>query len=222
MLQKLIVRRGFTVPNRLTWPSTKNSFGTKTYVTTGSLNGCSIQPETKFVSTRVCVDTARVLCVGRFLTLLELPVRGQCLTSNSLQGLHSWIFLKVISWHHYHEGILPHDIGGLKSESSISKVSYQWRCTSPANLLVIPPSTLPQHVLFAYQQVIRPNFPWNSLGTVTARIASNCPVPQAKIYIHMHDFKTKLNFVDEYLHMYEINVQWYIFLINASLCKICN
>ena len=65
MLKMFIVRRGCTVPNPLSWPSTKKSDGTEEFAMTGSVDGCSILPETKFVGTCLCVDTTEVfICMG--------------------------------------------------------------------------------------------------------------------------------------------------------------
>ena len=125
VLKKFKVRRGCTVPSPLTWPSTKKSDGTKEFAKTDSMDGCNVLSETQFVGTRLCVDTTRVLYVGVPFPLVELPERGQILTSNSLSGLHSWFFLEVISWSLFHKWILPQDSGGLKSEFSISKGSCQ-------------------------------------------------------------------------------------------------
>ena len=63
VLTKLKVRRGCTVSNPLTWPSTKKSDGIKEFATTDSMDGCNVLPETKFVGTRLRVDTTQVLSV---------------------------------------------------------------------------------------------------------------------------------------------------------------
>ena len=67
VLEKLKVKRGCTVPSRQTWPSTKKPDDTETSATTGSVDGCSVMPETQFVGTRLRVDTRRILSVGCFL-----------------------------------------------------------------------------------------------------------------------------------------------------------
>ena len=64
VLRKFKVRRGCTVPSPLTWPSTKKSDGTEKLATTDSEDGFSVLPETKFVWTRLRVDTTRVLSAG--------------------------------------------------------------------------------------------------------------------------------------------------------------
>ena len=64
MLMKFKMRRGCTVHSPLTWPSTKKSDGTKEFATTDSMDGCNVLPETKFVGTRLRVDTTRVFSVG--------------------------------------------------------------------------------------------------------------------------------------------------------------
>ena len=73
---------GCTVPSPLTLPSTKPSDGTKDFATTDSMDGCSDQPETQFVDTRLRVNTTRVLYVRAPFPLGEQPERGQSLTSN--------------------------------------------------------------------------------------------------------------------------------------------
>ena len=84
MLKKCNVRRGCSVPNPLTFPSTKNTDGTKTLAMTGSVDSCSVLSETLFVGTCLRVDTTRVLYVGGFIPLWELPEIGQSLTSYRL------------------------------------------------------------------------------------------------------------------------------------------
>ena len=62
---KFKVRREFTVPSPLTWPSIKKSDGTGEFEMTGSMDGCSILPETKFVSLAcLCMGTAWILSAG--------------------------------------------------------------------------------------------------------------------------------------------------------------
>ena len=61
MLKK--VRRGCTVPSRLTWPSNKKSDGAEGFVTNGSVDGCNVLPETMFVGTRLREHTTMVLSV---------------------------------------------------------------------------------------------------------------------------------------------------------------
>ena len=51
MQKKLKLRKGATVPSLLTWPSTNKSDGTENIATTGSVDSCSILPETQFVRT---------------------------------------------------------------------------------------------------------------------------------------------------------------------------
>ena len=58
--KKLRVRRECTFSSPLTGPSTKKSDGTKEFVTTGSVDRFNILMETKFVETRLGVDTTRV------------------------------------------------------------------------------------------------------------------------------------------------------------------
>ena len=64
MPKKSKVRRGCKVPSPLTSPSTKKSDGTKEFVTTDSMDGCNVLPDTQFVGTRLRVDTTWVLSVG--------------------------------------------------------------------------------------------------------------------------------------------------------------
>ena len=61
-----------TVPNLLTWPSTKKSNGTEKFATTGTVNGCSVGLETQFVRTRLCMDTTQVLFVEGSLPLMGI------------------------------------------------------------------------------------------------------------------------------------------------------
>ena len=56
------------------------------------------------------------------------------------------------------------DSGGLKSEFSLSLVSYQGYRVSSARLPVIPLATRSQQVVFAYDQVIRPHDSYRPLG----------------------------------------------------------
>ena len=55
------VKRGCTTPSPLTWPSTMKSDGTKMFATTGSVDGCSFLPVTKFVRTSLCMNATWVL-----------------------------------------------------------------------------------------------------------------------------------------------------------------
>ena len=57
-------------------PCTKKSDGTKEFVTTDSMDGCSVLPETQFVGTRLRVDATWVLSVGVPSPLDELSSRG--------------------------------------------------------------------------------------------------------------------------------------------------
>ena len=84
MLKKIKVRRS-TVPNKLTWPSTKKSDDSENFVTTGSVDGCSVPG-----GDPVCRDTLarghhmiHIIHSGS-IPLWELPERGQSLTSNRL------------------------------------------------------------------------------------------------------------------------------------------
>ena len=89
MVKKLKVRRGCIVPNQSTWPTTKKSNRAENVATTGSVDGCSILPETKLLGTHLRMDTAWALSVGGCLLQLEQPERGQSLTSNHLLEIHS-------------------------------------------------------------------------------------------------------------------------------------
>ena len=71
MLKKLKVIRGSTVSSPLTLQSTKKSDGTNEFMTTDSMDGCNVLPETQFVGNRLRVDTTRVLSVG-----VSLPPLG--------------------------------------------------------------------------------------------------------------------------------------------------
>ena len=51
-------------PSSLTWPSSKKSDGTEEFATTGSMDGCSVLPETQFGGTRLRVVITRVLSLG--------------------------------------------------------------------------------------------------------------------------------------------------------------
>ena len=80
MPKRLIVSRGCTVPNPLTWPSTKKSDGTEELATTDSVDGCSVLPESQFVGTCLRVDATRGLYAGG--SFPPLTERGHSLTSN--------------------------------------------------------------------------------------------------------------------------------------------
>ena len=69
MLKEPNVRRGCTVPSPLTWPFTKKSDGTRTFVSNGSVDGCSVLTETQFVGICLCVDTTQVLSVEASILL---------------------------------------------------------------------------------------------------------------------------------------------------------
>ena len=77
VLKKLKVRRGCTVPSRLTWPSTNKYDGIKEFATTDSMHGCNVLPETQFVRTGLRVDTTRVSSAAAPLTLWEPPERPE-------------------------------------------------------------------------------------------------------------------------------------------------
>ena len=64
LLRNLYVRRWCSVPSPLIWPSTKEFSGTEKFATTGSVDGCSVLPETQFVWNRLCIDTTWVKSVG--------------------------------------------------------------------------------------------------------------------------------------------------------------
>ena len=69
MLMKFKVRRWCIVSSPNTWPSTKKSNDTEEFVTTGSMDDCSVRPEAQFAGTRLRVDTTRVLSEGGFLSI---------------------------------------------------------------------------------------------------------------------------------------------------------
>ena len=73
MVKKFKVRRGCTAPILLTWPPAKKSDGTEELVTTGSVDGRSVLPETQFVGFRLRVDTTRALFAGGFPSSVERP-----------------------------------------------------------------------------------------------------------------------------------------------------
>ena len=56
--------KGVHSPQPTTWPSTKKSDGMEKFVTTGSVDGCSVLPETQFVGTRLRMDATLALYVG--------------------------------------------------------------------------------------------------------------------------------------------------------------
>ena len=62
-------------------PSTKNSDGIEKFMMTGSVDAHGVLPETQLVGVCLHMDTTRVLSVGGFLPLWELPERGHNLTS---------------------------------------------------------------------------------------------------------------------------------------------
>ena len=66
MMNMLKVRRGCTVTSLLTWPSTRKSDGTEKSMLTGSVNGCSVLPQTQLVGTHLGVDTTQISYVGDF------------------------------------------------------------------------------------------------------------------------------------------------------------
>ena len=84
MCKEVQSEKGCTVPSPLSWPSTKKFDGTKEFATTDSMDGCNVRPKTQLVGTRLRVDTTRVSSVGVPFPLVELPERGQSLTSNRL------------------------------------------------------------------------------------------------------------------------------------------
>ena len=84
VLKKFKVRRGCTVPSPLSWPSTKKFDGTEVFATTGSVDGCSILPETQFVETHLRVNTTQVLSGESSFPLWELPEKGQSFALNRL------------------------------------------------------------------------------------------------------------------------------------------
>ena len=110
VLKKLKVRRGCTVPSPLTWPSTKKSDSTEKLATIGSVDGCSVLPET-----RLCVDTTWVLSVwGSTMGAIgEARVQHQTIFRDCTPNFS----LKVISRSFFHKGILPQDSKHLKSDS---------------------------------------------------------------------------------------------------------
>ena len=61
MLKKIKVRRECTVLGPLTLPSTKRSDGTEKFTTTGSVDDCSVLPETQFVGTLLRMNTTQLL-----------------------------------------------------------------------------------------------------------------------------------------------------------------
>ena len=124
---------------------------------------------------------------GVSFPLGQLPERGQSLTSNHLSGLHSWFFLEVISWSLFHKWIHPQDsVVWNQSFPSPRWAAKGYRAT-PARLPVIPLATRSQHVVFAYDHVVRPHhryrpsggLPRESHGPATCGFACNCPQPEA-------------------------------------------
>ena len=84
MLEKFKVRRGSTVPSPLTWPSTEKSDGMEKFAMTGSLDGCSVLPETQFVGTCLRINTTQVFSVGGFLSPMGTAGERPELISNCL------------------------------------------------------------------------------------------------------------------------------------------
>ena len=101
-------RRGSTVPSPTAWSSTKKSEGTKKFVMTGSVDGCSILSETQFVGTRLHVDTTQVLSVYHVLSGPEFDIKP------SLGAPLLIFFVEVISRNLFNKGILLQDSRRLK------------------------------------------------------------------------------------------------------------
>ena len=75
ILKMLRVRRWCTVTSPLTWPSTNKSVGAEELEMKGSVDGCSVLPETQFVRTCKHVDTTLVSYVRDFRPQSELSDR---------------------------------------------------------------------------------------------------------------------------------------------------
>ena len=73
----VLSEKGVYSPSPLTWPFTKKSDGTQKLLTTGSVDGCSVLPETQLVGIRLRMDTTWVLYVGVFPSpmgaFIEMP-----------------------------------------------------------------------------------------------------------------------------------------------------
>ena len=98
--------------------------------------------------------------------LVELPERGQSLTSNRIYGLHSWFFLEVISWCFLKSGYFRKTAGVWnKSFPSPMWAAKGYRAT-PASLPDIPLVTRSQQEVFAYDQVVWPNRSYRPSGVL--------------------------------------------------------
>ena len=115
------MRRGCTVPSPLTWPSTKKSDGTEKLAMTGSVDVCSVLPETQFVVTRLRVDTARVLAVAG--SLYPIGAAGERTEFGIQQPLGApllFFFTRLSPEVFSTRGMLLQDSGDSNSEFSLS------------------------------------------------------------------------------------------------------
>ena len=138
------------------------SDGTKEFATTDSMDGCNVLPEIQFVGTRLRVDTTRVLYVGG--TLPPWGAAGERSEFDIKPPLGAPLL------------IFPRGYP-LKSSSQVDITARRWGfeirvfpllCELPKaiepHLPVIPLATRSQHVVFTYDQVVRPHHSYRPSG----------------------------------------------------------
>ena len=157
VLKKLKVRRGCTFPSPLTWPSTKKSDGTKDVAATDLMNGCNVLPETQFVGTRLRVDTTRDLSVGGSLPPLGAAGERSEFGIKPPLGASLLIFLRGYLLKSFPQVDTSAIQRGLEIRVFPLIDELPKAIDTPARLPVIPLATRSQHVIFAYDQVVRPH-----------------------------------------------------------------
>ena len=188
MLRKFRVRRRCLVPRPLTCPSAKKSDCTGMFVTTGSVDGRSVLPETQFVCTRLRIDTTRALSVENSLPPMGAAEERPEVDVKPPYGDPLMSFTRGYLLKYFPEG-----------DTSASQWEFEIRgCALLSELPMAIEPHLPVCQLFRWQlysntwsspttksfdsmvvTAVRVDFPWYGLEPATGGFACNCPVQEA-------------------------------------------
>ena len=156
--RKFNVCRGCTVPSPLTWPSTKKSDGTKEFAMTDLMDGCNVLPETQFVGTRLRVDTTWVFSVGGSIPPCGAAGERSEYNIKPPLGAPLLIFSSRLSPEVFSTSGYFRKTAGVWNKSFPSpRWAAKGYWATPARLPVILLAARSQHVVFAYDQVVRPH-----------------------------------------------------------------
>ena len=149
------------------------------------MDGCNVLPETPIVGTRLRVDTTRVFSVWG--SLPPWGAAGERSEFNIKPPLRAPLVI-------FPRGYLLRSFPQVDTsarqrgfEISVFPLLGELPKAIELQLPVIPLATRSQHVIFAYDQVVRPHrsyrpsvgFPGESHGPATSGFACNCQEPEA-------------------------------------------